>query len=385
MSVQHRTRSGATLGARRRATLLGTWVAAMCATAMFGGPLQAASPDPSSAPLPPTACPSGSIPARGSIATIAGSGGGASTGDGGPGTAASIDVQIGGLAVDAEGAVYFSGAGYHVPRRIGLDGIITSLTGTTGTSPVKQPGGLAFDAAGDLLVADALAHHIWKVDPAGSVTSFAGTGEEGSAGDGGRAVDAQVSPFHLAVGPRGEMYFDDAGRYRVIDPSGVVHAFAGTGVVGFAGDGGPATAALFSDDIEGIAVDASGAVYLADTDNSRIRRVDPSGTITTFAGTGAHGRGGDGGSALEASFLDPVDLAFGADGSLYVSEHHSYVVRRIDPAGIITTVAGIGSPGIGGDCGPATAAGMQPWAIAVHDDVLYIGDMASSRVRVVKL
>ena len=346
-------------------------------------PASAASPSPSA--LPPTDCPADVPLASGSIATIAGTGGGGATGDGGPATAAAIDVQIGGLAVDDDGVVYLSGAGYPAPRRIDLDGTITSVTGSAGKPPFMQPGGLAFGAAGDLLVADALAHHIWKVDTAGTVTSIAGTGAEGSGGDGGPAVDAQVSPFHLAVGPGGEVYFDDAGRYRVIDPAGTVHAFAGTGAVGFGGDGGPAAGALFGNDIEGIAVDPSGAVYLADTGNSRIRRVDTSGTITTVAGDGQQGRAGDGGPALAASFLDPVDLAFDADGSLYVSEHHSYVVRRIDPAGIISTVAGTGLPGFVGDCGPATKAPMQPWAIAVHDGILYIGDMASSRIRVVKL
>ena len=119
----------------------------------------------------------------------------------------------------------------------------------------------------------------------------------------------------------------------------------------------------------------------------RVLRVDRAGILTIFAGTAEKGNSGDGGPALEATFQGPVNMAIADDGSIYIADHHNNVVRRIDPAGIITTVAGSGAPSAPdvGDCGRATDAPMQPWAIAVRGDILYIGDMGTNRIRVVRL
>ena len=130
--------------------------------------------------------------------------------------------------------------------------------------------------------------------------------------------------------------------------------------------------------------DALGNVYLADTGNQRIRRVGADGIITTVAGSGERGYSGDGGPAVEAALNDPVIIAVADDGTLYFSDHHNHVVRKVTPDGIISTVAGTGIKGFSGDCGPATEAMLdQPWGIALHDGVLYIVDMGNQRIRMV--
>jgi streptogramin lyase len=212
----------------------------------------------------------------------------------------------------------------------------------------------------------------------------AGTGVSGSSGNDGPAVDAQVNPSEIAIGPGGDLYFDDTNNYRTIDPQGIIHAFAGTGVPGFSGDGGPAVDATFGEGVNGIATDAAGDVYLGDPGNHRIRKVDPAGIITTIAGSGEAGSSGDGRPALEAALDSPHSMALDADGSLYFVDDAANVVRRIDPDGIISTIAGAGTAGYSGDCGPATAAQLDgPSAITLHDGVLYILDSGNGRIRVI--
>jgi serine/threonine-protein kinase len=192
-----------------------------------------------------------------------------------------------------------------------------------------------------------------------------------------------VSPSQTAVDPDGDIYFDDLNRYRRIDGGGIIHAFAGTGVPGYSGDGGPALEATFGEVI-GVTVDA-GVVYLADTGNQRIRRIDQDGVIRTVVGSGARGYAGDGGPALEAALNDPVIMVV-HDGTVYFSDHHNHVVRRVDPGGLITTVAGTGIKGYSGDCVPATEAMLdQPWGLAIRDGFLFIVDMGNNRIRMVAL
>lgn len=324
------------------------------------------------------------------IASVAG--GGNSSNDGDRALDSIANVTVGGLAVDPTGTLYFAGTAGQAVRRIGSDGIL----GTVAGAPMVDPVGLDLAPDGTLVVADAGGNHIWRVTTDGRVTVIAGpgTGAPDGSGDGGPATAAPVHPSHVKVGPDGSIYFDDVPRYRIITPDGVVHAFAGTTTPGFAGDGGPATAALTGGadptdssypDVEGSAIDAAGDVLITDNANSRIRKIDARGIITTIAGSGARGYTGDGGPALEATFQDPVDLALDAAGNLYISDHHNDVVRKLDTNGIITTVAGIGHLGGLGDCGPATQAALGPWPIAVRGGYLFIGDMANGRIRVVKL
>jgi sugar lactone lactonase YvrE len=330
--------------------------------------------------LPPTTCPA---PLEsGSIATIAGTSAKGSDGDGGAAIDAAISPSIG-IAVDEAGNVYFTEEGSRSVRRIGTDGVITTVASAATGADFVVPLGLAFSQDGSLYVSDLGASRIWRVEDDGSTTAVVGTGVSGSSGNEGPALEAEVQPAGLAIGPDGDFYFDDLNNYRRVDPEGTIHAFAGSTEQGFGGDGGPATAALFGEGVMGIATDDSGNVYLGDPGNLRIRKVDPAGTIASIAGTGKAGSSGEGRPALEASISNsPFGLALDAAGSLYFSEWQRNAVRKIDPTGTVTTVVGGG--GQLGDCGPAAEASvMAPQGIAIRDGVLYIVDSGRSRIRIV--
>ena len=223
---------------------------------------------------------------------------------------------------------------------------------------------------------------------AGTITTIAGTGVEGSTGDDGPAIDAQIGAATLAIGPDGSLYFDDYNRYRTIDPAGVIHAFAGTGETGFSGDAGPATEATFGNfpyGEVGVAVAQDGIVYLGDGGNFRIRKVDPDGTISTVVGNGKPGHSGDDGPAVAATIdSSPYGLALDEAGDLYIADWNGRDVRKVDAAGIITTVAGGGTGSYGGDCGPAVDAALNgPTSVVSRDGILFIGDSADYRIRMV--
>jgi hypothetical protein len=357
----------------------------------FGGAAGAlaGSPPPSSAGASggrapfPTACPPGTLLHSGSIATIAGTGVAGDSGDGGPAIVAMIDPSFGTLGFDASGAVYFADSDHASVRRIDTDGTITTFAGPSTGAPFVTPAGVAIDHAGKVYVADIGVGRIWRVDPSGAIASIAGTGVLGSDGDDGPATNAAIQPSGIAIGPRGDLYFDDLNRYRTIDPSGVIHAFAGTGIPGFSGDGGPATQATFSTEVVGVAADAAGNVYLGDRANHRVRKVDPQGIITTVAGSGQEGYSGDGGPALQAALGTPHGVAVDESGDLFLTDDYdSSTVRKVDPDGTITTLAGGTTSGFSGDCGPAAEAKLDgPVQVAVHDGVVFIPD--NTRIRIV--
>ena len=337
------------------------------------------------ATLFPSACPAGAPLPSGTIVTIAGTGVAGDSGDGGPATAAMIDPSFGTIAFDASGALYFADGDASSIRRIGIDGTISTFAGPATGAAFVAPAGVAIDAAGDMYVADLGAGRIWKVDPSGTITSIAGTGVVGSSGDEGPATEAEIGASGIAIGPHGDLYFDDLNRYRTIDPAGDIHAFAGTGTPGFSGDGGPATKATFSTEIVGEAADRVGNVYLGDHINFRIRKVDPTGIITTVAGSGAEGYSGDGGPALEADLGTPHGVAVDTEGAFYFTDDFdSSTIRKVDSAGIISTIAGLQTAGFSGDCGPATAAQLShPNMVAVNAGVVYIVDNGNGRIRMV--
>ncbi len=339
----------------------------------------------------PTACPAASLPS-GSIATIAGTGEAGNTGDGGLATEARVDATngdggYGGIAVDPTGVIYLSIPNSRAVRRIDVDGVITTLPGT-GASLVF-PMGLAIDATGRLYVDDPgllSTPHIWRLETDGTLTAVAGNGTFGTTGNNGPALQAEIQSAQMAIGPAGDLYFDDNNSYRTVDPAGIIHAYAGTGVAGFSGDGGPAIAAtlgLSEPYLMGVAADATGNVYLGDPANHRIRKVDPSGTITTVVGTGVAGYSGDTGPATNAEISAPGPMAVDPEGNVFFADDNS-TVRKVDVNGIITTVAGTGEPGYSGDCGPAISAQLDgPSGITIRDGVLYIVDGRNRRVRVV--
>jgi sugar lactone lactonase YvrE len=220
----------------------------------------------------------------------------------------------------------------------------------------------------------------------GDISTFAGTGSPGDTGDGGLAVSALLRvPSKVAFDPTtGSILVADTGNDRVrrIAPDGTIHAFAGTGVSGFAGDDGPAVSAQLRSP-QGVAVDSSGNVYIADTGSERIRKVDASGTITTYAGNGLSGSAGDGGAATAARLNTPRGLAVGADGALYVADSTNNKVRVVDAGGTITTFAGTGAVGYMGDEGPATLAKLShPVGVAVDAaGRVYIADRGNDVIR----
>jgi type IX secretion system substrate protein/carboxypeptidase family protein len=188
----------------------------------------------------------------------------------------------------------------------------------------------------------------------------AGTGVAGYSGDGGPASAAQMNrPVVIAFDVIGNMYIADAGgnRIRKIDPFGIITTVAGNGVAGFSGDGGPATAANLNRP-EFVRVDAAANIYISDMSNYRLRKVNVAGIITTIAGNGSPGATGDGGPATAAS-ISPADVAFDTKGNLLVCDYDGNRVRRIDASGIITSIVGNGSPTYAGDGGPATAASIH--------------------------
>jgi sugar lactone lactonase YvrE len=255
------------------------------------------------------------------------------------------------------------------------------------------PTGVALDVTGNLYLADHGNDRVRRVSPDGLIHAFAGGGplpsvdsNEGSfGGDGGPATRARFKvPTALAFDRAGDLYVADRdnGAVRKIGKDGRIMTVAGTGVRGYSGDGGPSVKAQL-DQPYGLAFDRAGNLYVADSANNRVRRIDKRGIITTVAGNGEHGYSGDGGPATKARLSDPYGLAFDAAGDLYVAEVDEGVVRRIDTKGVITTFAGTGRLGFSGDGGPARQAKLNaPYGLAFDAaGNLYFADSGNGRIR----
>ena len=336
------------------------------------------------------------------IATFAGTGEEGYGGDGGTAVQAQLSWPEG-VAVDAHGNVYI--AERHRVRKVDGNGMITTIAGTGAAGyggdggPAERallnwPTGVAADARGNVYIADSSNRRVRKVNSAGVITTFAGTGEAGYGGDGGLAVQALLfSPSSVAADAYGNVYIADTenNTVRKVDATGVITTLAGTGEEGrfedksepAPGDGGPAAEATLWIP-SGVAVDSDGHVYFSDGEGSRVRKVDSaSGIISTFAGTGERGSTGDGGPATGARLLSAVGVAADARGNVYIADHGK--VWRVDSTGVITTFAGTGEEGYGGDGGQASQAILAPDSLAVNlvGDV-YIAESRNHRVRVVR-
>jgi sugar lactone lactonase YvrE len=342
--------------------------------------------------------PNEQVTAPAAIGTLAGTGEAAFSGDGGPASGAALESPAAAVAT-AGGDVYIADAGNARIRRVAAGtGLIETVAGggtmdgdgVPATSVrLGLPQGLAIDPAGDLILADAGRHRVRKIETAtGIISTLAGTGEAGFSGDGGPAPGAALSaPAGVAVDPGGNVFVSDRGNHRVrrIDAAtGTISTVAGTGAPAFSGDGGPARLAALSGPW-GIVLDARGNLLVADEGNHRVRRIDATtGAISTIAGDGVPGSGGDGGPAPAASLHAPRGLALDAWGNLHVADSGNHRIRRIQAlAGRIVTIAGDGLAGFGGDGGPAAQARLAaPSGIAAGAaGGLLIADTGNHRVR----
>ena len=316
----------------------------------------------------------------GIVRTVAGNGRFRFSGDGGTATAAALNLFLSTIALDGKGNLYIADTNNHRIRRVGPDGVITTVAGTGQPGPapralpvlaldvpVTAPRGVAADASGNFYFGYQ-SGPLYKVTPAGVMTRVAaGTG----------------SNYHLALDNAGNLYTNDRGghRVRIVTPAGAVSVAAGNGRPGFSGDGQLAINASLNFP-EGVAVDTAGNLYIADQGNQRIRRVDSRGIITTVAGNGRPGFSGDGGRAVDAALGFPAGLAVDAVGNLYVADRDNARVRRVTPQGRIDTIAGVELfRDDNGDGGPAVNATVTPHAVAVDaSGNLYIAE-AQERIR----
>ena len=332
----------------------------------------------------------------GAISTIAGSTGGF-FGDNGPATAAKLSGPSAVVAA-ADGTVYVADSGNHRVRRISPAGIITTVAGT-GAAGDDGDGGPATQARfkdvtdialgpnGSLYIADRLAGKVRRVGSDGVISAVAGNGSVVFSGDGRPATATGLEPYGLAVASDGTLYIADRAnsRIRVVDLEGIITTFAGSANYGFQGDDGPATDARLSGP-RALALGPDGSLFILDFTNARVRRVSPQGLITTVAGNGTYGAGGDGGPAVSAQLAAPGRLAVGRDGSLYIADFGSNRIRMVGPDGLISTVAGTGASGLSGDNGLALQAKLSgPTAVAVAPDgALYLADFYNHRLRKVR-
>ena len=271
-------------------------------------------------------------------------------------------------------------------------------TGTAGFSgdglaatsaKLHSPAGVAVDAAGNVFIADAANHRVRRVDAtSGLISTIAGTGTAGIFGNGVAATSAQLNgPEGVAVDAVGNVFIADTENHqvrRVDTTTGLISTIAGTGTSGYNGDGGIATSAKLFSPI-GVAVDAAGNVFIGDANNYRVRRVDAtSGLISTIAGTGVFGYSGDGGAATSAQLSFPEGVAVDGGGNVFIADWYNQRVRRVDAtSGLISTIAGTGAFGYSGDGGAGTSAQLNsPAGVAVDAaGNVFIADSGNSRVR----
>lgn len=253
----------------------------------------------------------------------------------GNGAAASFYIP-GGITIDASGNLYVTEFGNSQLRKITPTGDVSTIA-----SGLANPVGVALGPDGNLYVASSQGQRIFRITPDGTVATFAGSGAGG--GTNGNGTAATFSrPYGLAFDNAGNLYVSEIGGHRIrkITPAGDVSTLAGTGIAGAAD--GPGGSATFNSPYD-LTVDSAGVIYVADGVNRKIRRIAADGTVTTYAGTGASGSAD--GAAAAATFVLPFGITLGPDGALYVADMEDHRLRRISAAGMVSTIAGTGAPG----------------------------------------
>lgn len=332
------------------------------------------------------------------IVTVTGTGTSGYSGDGGPANVAQVNLPTS-VNRDFYGNLYIADRFNHRVRRVdAVTGIITTIagTGTAGYSGdgglaihahLDQPIGLAIEADGTIYISDNHNDCIRKIDPSGTITTYAGTGTAGDSGDGGPATAAQLhGPWGLALDGDNNLYIADRenDRVRMVDhATGVMTTVAGTGVEGYSGNGGPATAANFNKPIS-LALDTAGNLFIADEDNHRVRKVFAStGFVEKIAGNGTAGYNGDGIQAVGARLNYPSGVGVDNAGNVYIGDRGNHRIRKVTPSGIISTIAGTGNVGFSGDGGNATSAMLNYPRNLFADGSgnIYFADTDNDRIR----
>jgi uncharacterized protein (TIGR03437 family) len=289
------------------------------------------------------------------------------------------------VALDGWGNLFIADQGNYRVRKVTAAGTISTVAGGSPALPLTWPSGLASDPWGALWIADYLANRIRKVTPGGGYTTVAGTDKAGYGGDDGPATAAQLNlPAGLAADAAGNLYFADSGNHlvRKISAAGIISTIAGKGVRGRGGDGGSALSAQL-DTPAAVALDGLGNLYIADSYNHSIRKVTPAGTIVTVAGRGTQGFSGDGGPATSAELSFPSGLAVDRGGNLYIADRNNHRVRKVSPDLVIATIAGNGIEGFTGDGGPAAEAQLSSPSDAAVDASgnVFVADLDNNRIR----
>ncbi|MCX8072670.1 MAG: hypothetical protein N3C12_09485 [Candidatus Binatia bacterium] len=354
------------------------------------------SPTPSSSPSPtPSPGMTENCDTAGVICTTMGTGKALFDGDGKPALETSLYFPWS-VAFDAQGRPLVVDANNLRLRRLEADGTVTTVMGTgieafpvDGTPAVETPlhhaSEVQLDNEGRWLIAGNHVPAVFRVNQDGRVYRVAGQEEVGNDGDGQAALSAKLTtPFGVCPSQRGGFYIADIDAHviRYVDAAGVIHTVAGSGVAGYAGDGGPATQARLNGPAR-VREDREGNLYFVEVRNHVVRRVDRNGTISTVAGLGARGYSGDGGPALQARLDSPYDLLVLPDGGLLIVDTGNSAIRWIDQSGTIRTVVGGRSVGFGGDGRDARSASLSRpvGAGLAPDGSLWIADTFNNRVR----
>lgn len=301
------------------------------------------------------------------------------------------------ISIDAADNIFIAESGNHVVTKMDRNGNFSVVAGSyqggysgdggiAVNAKLYEPTDVAFDGVGNIFIADGGNNCVRKVNQMGVIFTIAGTGKRGFSGDGGPAARATLDfPIALCFDRSGNLLVVERSghRARKINTLGVITTLAGTGTPGFSGDGGPANRAQINDPTD-IAVDAKNNVYIADNANHRIRKIDPSGKISTFAGTGFAGYSEDGSKARECRMYYPYGIFVDAKDNVYYTDNENALVRKIDKESTVTTLAGTpGKSGYSGDGGLAIKARIfNPGGLAINSTRdLFVADYGNNALR----